>query len=106
MLISHRMDLGALRRFFLITGILVSSVAGQCVTQTSTGMPDAEAVMEKVIERSQEVARAGEAEKYRYERHSVEEELDAAGKATKTTEEVYDVIPIQGFPFERLVKVQ
>jgi len=62
--------------------------------------------MEKVIQRSQEVARAGEADKYRYEKRSVEEELDATGKPTKTTEEIYDVIPIQGVPFERLVKVQ
>jgi hypothetical protein len=62
--------------------------------------------MEKVIQRGQEVARTGEADKYRHEKRSVEEELDAAGKPTKTTEEIYEVIPIRGIPFERLVKVQ
>jgi hypothetical protein len=62
--------------------------------------------MDKVIQRSQEIARTAEADKYRYEKRSVEEELDTVGKPTKTTEEIYDVIPIRGVPFERLVKVK
>ena len=62
--------------------------------------------MEKVIQRSRELARADEANKYSYQKRSIEEELDATGKPTKTTEELYDVTPIGGIPFERLVKVQ
>ena len=69
-------------------------------------LPDPGAVMEKVIERSQEVSRADEANQYSYQKRSIEEELDATGKATKKTEEIYEVIPIEGMPFERLVKVQ
>jgi len=62
--------------------------------------------MQKVIQRADAVARADEEGKYCYERRSVEEQLDAFGKATKTTEETYEVFPIQGFPYARLVRIQ
>jgi hypothetical protein len=100
------MHFGTLCRLFLIAGFPIIAVPGRCDAQPGGTLPDAATVMENVIRRSDEVARADEADEYRYEKRSVEEELDAAGKATKTTEEIYEVIPIQGMPFERLVKVQ
>jgi hypothetical protein len=90
----------------VFTQILAMIVSDRCASQVSDDLPDAETVMKNVVHRSEAVARVGEADKYRYEKRSVEEELDAAGKPTKTTEELYDVIPIGGMPFERLVKVQ
>jgi hypothetical protein len=96
----------ALSRTFFIAGFLTIAALAKGASQTKSELPDPGAVMEKVIQRSREVARADAANKYAYQKYSIEEELDAAGRPTKTTEEIYDVIPIGGVPFERLVKVQ
>lgn len=69
-------------------------------------LPDAHTIMKNVIRRSQETARAGEAEKYSYLKHSIEEELDPSGKPTKTIDKTYEVVPILGVPFSRLIKTQ
>jgi hypothetical protein len=58
------------------------------------------------MRRGEDETRSGEARKYTYEKHCLEAELDPNGNATKTTDEIYEVFPIQGIPFSRLVKVQ
>ena len=99
------MRLGLICRCFLLLEFVAVAIS-RSAAAANTDLPDAAAVMEKVIQRSQEAERTGEADKYRYDKRSVEEELDRSGNPTKTTEELYDVIPISGVPFERLVKVQ
>jgi hypothetical protein len=59
-----------------------------------------------MVQRAEEVARANEAKKYSYEKRSHTEELDGAGKIAKTTDKLYAVVPIEGVPFSRLIKIQ
>ena len=100
------MKFGALCRFFIAIEFLVAVVSAQCAPSAGGATPDAATLIQRVIQRAEEVARAGEEGKYCYEKSTVEEELDASGKTIKTTEEIYEVIPIQGIPFSRLVKTQ
>jgi hypothetical protein len=92
----------SLQRSFLLAGLLLCR--WEATSQES--LPDPSSVLERMIQRAEEESRAGETRKYTYEKRSVIEELDSVGKATKTTEEVYEVVPIQGIPFSRLVKIQ
>ncbi|HTL58052.1 MAG TPA: hypothetical protein VL361_20355 [Candidatus Limnocylindrales bacterium] len=69
-------------------------------------LPDADTVMKNVLHRSQETALTGDSDKYSYQKHSIEEELDASGKPIKTTDKTYQVVPILGVPFSRLIKIQ
>jgi hypothetical protein len=95
------------RNWLLLSGgLLVAGLSGQCAALSDGALPDATQVMERVVQRAGEVARAGEAGKYVFEKHSVSEELDSSGNATKTTEKTYEVIRIEGRPFSRLVKIQ
>ncbi len=68
-------------------------------------LPDASEVMQRVVRRADDSGRAREAREYAFERRSTKEELDASGEPTRTTEETYAVIPINGIPFSRLVKI-
>jgi hypothetical protein len=63
-------------------------------------------VMARVVARSAEIAKAGATEKYSYEKRSVLEELDSRGQAIRSTEKLYQVELVGGWPFSRLVKVQ
>jgi hypothetical protein len=90
----------------LTAGVVIQVLSCQGAASVEERLPEASTVMQKVLERAEDVARSGEAGKYCYEKRSVKEELDAAGKATKTNEEMYEVVPIGGMPFSRLVKVQ
>lgn len=100
------MNFGWRFRFFVAIGFLLPAVSAQCASSLEGATSDATTVMKRVIQRAEEATRAGEEGKYCYEKRSVEEELDASGKAIKTTEEIYEVIPIRGIPFSRLVKIQ
>ena len=68
-------------------------------------LPEASEVMQRVVQRAEDVARAGEADKYTFEKHIISEDLDGLGEATKTKDQEYRVIPIQGVPFSRLIKI-
>jgi hypothetical protein len=91
---------------FMVGGLLVLTLYGHCASRTDGALPDASQMMKRVTERAEDAARAGEARKYSFEKRSIREELDASGKPTKTTEETYEVTPIQGLPFSRLIKIQ
>jgi hypothetical protein len=87
-------------------GLLGFGLKAPCAAADGGELPDAQAVMKRVIQRAEDVARGGEESKYVYEKRSVVEELDEAGKARKTTEKTYKVLLIRGIPFSRLMKVQ
>ena len=69
-------------------------------------LPEASAVTRRMIERAQAVARAEQGPQYTYDKRSLLQELDAAGKTIKSEEKFYQVHLIAGFPFNRLVKIQ
>jgi hypothetical protein len=69
-------------------------------------LPDASWVIRRVLERAQATDPTAEESKYMYEKRSVSEELDATGKATKIVNKIYQVTPIEGVPFSRLIKIQ
>ena len=91
---------------FLTTSLLILELSGQCAALADDNLPDASTVMQRAVERATQVAHTGEAGKYVYEKRRVIEELDEFGNVANTTEEIYEVILIQGLPFSRLVKIQ
>jgi hypothetical protein len=86
---------------FLVSCALVC----QSANPTGDGLPDASEVMRKVVQRADDTENAREA-KYTFEKHATIEELDASGTPTKTRQETYQVIPIEGARFSRLIKTQ
>lgn len=73
---------------------------------TDVSLPAACAVMKRVVERANDAGPAREARKYAFEKRSTTEELDGSGKPIKTKEEIYQVVPIDGIPFSRLVRLR
>ncbi len=69
-------------------------------------LPAASNLLQRVVERAQVVARAGETNHYAYDKRSVSEELDEKERVVKSTEKHYRVDLIGGLPFPRLVKIQ
>jgi len=102
----YGMHFGLLFRRLLLIEVWVSVALAQSTPPGDSALPDGATVMKKVIQRAQDVGRADEEDKYCYEKRSVDEELDASGRVTKTTEEDYEVFPILGVPYSRLVKIQ
>jgi hypothetical protein len=62
--------------------------------------------MQRVVQRAEAEDKTDLAAEYSYEKRSVTEELDSAGKVTRTNEETYIVFPIRGVAYSRLVKIQ
>ncbi len=89
----------------LALSLSVSGFSCRGASGVDDALPDAAQVMQRVVQRADDVARAGEASEYVFEKRSISEELDTSGRATKTTEQTFEVIPIQGIPFSRLVKI-
>lgn len=69
-------------------------------------LPTASSVLQRVLLHAEQTSRSDGSSKYAYEKKSVVEELDSEGKATKTTEKIYHVMPIEGIPFSRLIRIQ
>jgi len=90
----------------LIASLLVLALSCQFAAAAAGDLPDAATVIQQVMRRSDDEAQSGEARKYTYEKHCLAAELDRNGNATKTTDETYEVFPIQGISFSRLVKIQ
>ena len=88
----------------ILLGAMFLAVAAR--TATADGLPDSKEVIDRMLKRSQEIAKDDKAPQYCYKKHSLVEQLDSNGHAIKTTEKLYDVTLIKGYPFDRLVKVQ
>lgn len=69
-------------------------------------LPAAAEVVEKLLARSAEVARADQATVWVYDKTSVIEELGSKGQVTGSTEKLHRVRTVRGIPFSRLVKIQ
>jgi hypothetical protein len=89
----------------LVGSLLFTSVRCQGALLSDGALPAASEVMQRVVELAHDAALAPGANEYAFEKHSITQELDASGKATKSSDETYEVIPIQGIPFSRLVKL-
>ena len=100
------MKLGRLNRFCAANAAVAIGLCIPGVLPAGDALPDPTTVMNQVVQRSQEMARHDEADQFCYEKRSVQQELDSSGQPTKTTEELYEVVPIGGVPFPRLVKIQ
>jgi hypothetical protein len=87
----------------LITGLLSSAPPGVGAGET---LPEASAVTQRMVERSQAIAQADQGPQYAYQKRYLLERLDADGHTLKSEEKIYQVVLIGGFPFKRLVKIQ
>lgn len=86
--------------------VMLALFTGGSAPALAQDLPAASNVVARLLERAAQVARSGDETNYVYAKRAVVEELDAEGKAIKTTEKLYQVTLIQGLPFARLVKVQ
>jgi hypothetical protein len=77
-----------------------------CWGRAAEPLPGAAEVTQRMIERSQAVARAAQGPQYTYEKRSSLERLDAAGRPLTSEEKIYEVTLIAGLPFNQLVKIQ
>jgi hypothetical protein len=82
------------------------ALKSECAAASEERLPDAASVIERLKNRAEEVGQADEAKKYSYEKHTHHEELDPNGIVTKKTDKMYNVYPIGGIPFSRLIKIQ
>jgi hypothetical protein len=74
--------------------------------RATEAIPTASEVTRRLIERSQTVAESEQGPQYSYEKRTVLERLDAAGRPVGSEEKLHQVILIRGLPFNRLVKIQ
>jgi hypothetical protein len=93
---------GSLSGLLLVAGLLGCFPGSGRATEP---LPAASEVTRRMLERAQAVARADQSPQYTYEKRSLLEHLDSAGQAFKTEEKIYQVTLINGFPFNRLVKI-
>jgi hypothetical protein len=92
----------------IVAGLLsvVLVFASLSLARAAGNLPAASNLLQRVVERAQLIARAGETNHYAYEKRAVMEELDEKDRVIKSTEKHYRVELIGGLPFPRLVKVQ
>jgi hypothetical protein len=100
------MKFAAVRRFLVAGSLLATELSCTCAPGSNGFLPNASAVMARVVQRASDSSRTLEADEYAFEKCSINEDLDNSGKPTKTEEKTYEIIPIKGVPFSRLVKIQ
>ena len=93
---------GGLSRLLLALALL-ACLSG--FSRVAEPLPAASEVTRRMLERSKAVAQADQSPQYTYVKRSLLEHLDSAGQAFKSEEKIYHVTLINGFPFNRLVKV-
>jgi len=89
------------RGLMLVLVVLAGRLSATGSTKANPPLPDAATVMRKVVDKAK-----AEAPSYCYQKRSRNEEFDASGKVTSRKEETYEVFPIQGVPYSRLVKIE
>ena len=72
---------------------------------TDEPLPSGSNVIHCLLERGEKVAKTDDKNHYTYDKRSVVEEFNDAGKVVKSTEKFYKVVLIGGLPFPRLVKI-
>jgi hypothetical protein len=68
-------------------------------------LPTADAIIQRMLDRSAELAKCTETNHWTYDKKTLSEELDSDGKVEKKKEKLYRVKIIKGVPFSRLVKI-
>ena len=89
----------------LIASLLLLAALFQREGLAGENLPAAAAVIQRMLQRANDTAPAREASRYAYEKRSVAEDLDDNGTPVKTTRKAYQVTPIQGVPFARLIRI-
>lgn len=89
-----------------LTAVVLMCVAFTPLGQAAERLPAASDVIQRMIQRAQTIVRNDQGPHYTYGKRSLIEELDAHGKPLRSTERLYQVVLVAGFPFNRLVKVQ
>lgn len=79
-------------------------VCGVC--RAAEGLPEASEVTRRLIERAQAVASGGLGPRYRCDKKTTLEELDAKGGVVRSELRFHEVTWVAGFPFNRLVRIQ
>ena len=100
------MNRAALKEILLAMALSLLAPSLQRNALAEENLPDASSVIQRVLQRAQETDQTAEESKYTYQKRSVSEELDDTGKPIKAVEKIYQVTPIEGVPFSRLIKIQ
>ena len=87
----------------VVAGLL--AIAGM-PGQAAAPLPSANEVTQRLLRRAEELVQQTSGPQYTYLKRSVLERMDSAGKVFKTEEKVYEVQVINGFPFNRLIRIQ
>ena len=69
-------------------------------------LPSAPEVTRRMLKHAQTVAESEEGPQYTYEKRTLLEQLDGAGRAFTTEEKIHQVRLVRGLPFNRLVRIQ
>jgi hypothetical protein len=69
-------------------------------------LPSGAEILKRVLLRAEANSKIPDDQQYHYSKRSVFEELDSEGRLVKSTEKIYNVKPIHGEPYSRLIKVQ
>ena len=97
----RKMRLGGAALTCYLTSVFLASSA-----QLPTPLPSATNVLQRVLERASQVAQGETGPKLTYSKRSITQELNSHGGVVSSTEKKYNVVLIQGWPFERLIQIQ
>jgi hypothetical protein len=99
------MNCSALYGCFLTAGLMVTAAMFPREALAEENLPTAATVIQRVLRRANDAGPAREASMYAYEKSALSEGLDDTGKPIKTTRKTYQVTPVQGIPFARLIRI-
>jgi hypothetical protein len=89
----------------LLSVLFLTTAETHGITQPpDSPLPDAATVMKNVVARERELSRAGRLN-FTYEKHSILHAWNKAGKDLLNKDETYQMIPIRGRQYGRLIKV-
>lgn len=89
--------------FRLMLTALLPGSAGLFAASGDT--PSAKVILKKALERAEWAEERNIAGRYRFQFLSVNEKLDGDGRVREEEKRLYESIPIQGAPFERLLEI-
>jgi hypothetical protein len=88
----------------LLVAVLLSCSPGS--GWAAEALPPASEVTRRMLQHSQALAESEDCPQYTYEKRTLLEQLDGAGRAITTEEKIHQVRLVRGLPFNRLVRIQ
>ena len=88
----------------LFVAVLLSCSHGY--GRATEALPPASEVTRRMLQHAETVAESEECPQYTYEKRTLLEQLDGAGRAITTEEKIHQVRLVRGLPFNRLVRLQ